>query len=117
MAAKQVVVILSVMFAFLACTGATYYWAWFNVWHAAQEGPAIGAEPLKIKLVAATKDIAAGSEIAASDIDEHYETVDHIALDAYSFASDCIGRKAKWTLKKGQHLAKHDTLPDLSEQK
>ena len=113
MAGKQLLVILGVMFAFLACIGATYYWAWFNVWHAAQEGPAIGAEPLKIKLVAATKDIPAGAEIDATCVDEHYETVDHIALDAFSFASDCIGRKAKWALKKGQHLAKHDILPDL----
>lgn len=99
--------------AFLVCTGATYYWAWFNVWSADQHGPAIGAEPLKIKLVAVTKDIPAGAEIDATNVDEHYETVDHIALDAFSFASDCIGRKTKWVLKKGQYLAKHDILPDF----
>jgi flagella basal body P-ring formation protein FlgA len=113
MAAKQLLVILGVMFAFLACTSATYYWGWFNVWHSEQQSPAIGAEPLRIKLVALTKDIPAGAEIDSSNIDERYETVDHIALDAFSFASDCIGRKAKWALAKGHHLAKHDILPDL----
>jgi flagella basal body P-ring formation protein FlgA len=112
MAAKQLLVILGVMLAFLACTGATYYWAWFNVWSADRHGPAIGAEPLKIKLVAVTKDIPAGTEIGPTNVDEHYETVDHIALDAFSFASDCIGRKTKWALKKGQYVAKHDILPD-----
>jgi flagella basal body P-ring formation protein FlgA len=113
MAGKQLLVIMGVMAAFLVCTGATYYWAWFNVWSADQHGPAIGAEPLKIKLVAVTKDIPAGAEIDATSVDEHYETVDHIALDAFSFASECIGCKTKWAVKKGQYLAKHDIRPDL----
>jgi Flp pilus assembly protein CpaB len=93
MAGKQLLVILGVMFAFLVCTSARIIGLGSMSGVLISTGPAIGAEPLKIKLVAVTKDIPAGAEIDANSVDEHYETVDHIALDAFSFASDCIGCK------------------------
>jgi hypothetical protein len=111
-AAKQLGLIIGVMVAFLVCTGAAYYLAWHNVWTSFQGGPQIGAEPLKIKLVVITKDIPAGTQIDTVNADERYETVEHVAIDAYGFASECLGRKTKWPMKKGQFLARHDLLPE-----
>ncbi len=95
----------------MLCTGLAYYWAWQNVWNSSRRAPAIGSEPLEIKLVAATKDIPAGSEIGPANVEERRETTNHVALDAFGFASECIGRKTKWLVKKGEYLAKHDILP------
>jgi len=110
-AAKQLGLIFGVILAFMLCTGLAYYWAWHNVWNSFQTAPAIGAEPLKIKLVTVVSDIPAGAEITTNSVDERYETTKHVALDAFGFASECLGRKTKWAMKKGEYIAKHDLLP------
>lgn len=112
MAGKQLGLIIGVMVVFLVCTGITYYIAWLNVWTSFQKDPQIGGEPLKIKLVVVTKDIPANTQIDTSNTDERYETVNHVAADAFGFASECIGHKTKWAMKKGQFVARHDLLPE-----
>lgn len=115
MAAKQLLTILGVMLAFLVCSCVTYYAAWNNVWSNAKATAPIGAEPLRIKVVTVVKDIAAGGEIDFNSVDERYETLEHIAVDSFGFAAECIGRKTKWSLPKGSHVARHDLLPELKD--
>jgi hypothetical protein len=37
-------------------------------------------------------------------------------LDAYSFASEVLGRKCKWTLHKGDYISRHDVQPEIKGQ-
>lgn len=112
LAGRQLGLILGVMATILASTAIAYFWAWQNVWNSFQASPAIGAEPLEIKIVAVVKDIPAGGEITMDNVDERHETLKHVAFDAFGFASECLGRKTKWPIKKGAYLSKHDVLPE-----
>jgi len=103
------------MVTILACTGLAYFLSWQNVWHSYQASPAIGAEPLEIKLVTVTENIPAGGEISMTNVDERHETVSRVALDAFGFASECLGRKTKWAIKKGEFIARHDLLPEQGQ--
>lgn len=111
MASRQLLTILGVMLAFMVCSCVTYYATWSYAWSNAKATARIGAEPLHIKVVSVVKDVPAGTELDFNCIDERYETLDHVAVDAYGFVAECIGRKTKWALPKGSYVSRHDLLP------
>lgn len=108
----QALAMFGVIGAFMLVGGAGYFAGYQSVWIAYANKPRIGAEPLRIKLVEVVSDIASGAKIDYDAVEEKYATLDHISLDSYGFAADCLGKTAKWDLKKGQYIARHDVLPE-----
>lgn len=115
MGRKHLFVIFGAISSFLLITGIGYYVGYAATWEQFLRQPKIGAEPLDIKIVCVVKDIAPGQEIAVDSIDERHETRLNVALDAYSFSSDVLGRKLKWTLHKGDYISRHDLEPRSPE--
>jgi hypothetical protein len=108
---KHLVIIFGAIAGFLLVTGIGYYIGYVSTWDNFSHQPKIGAEPLKMKLVFVSREIAAGQEIDIESVDERHEVMPSVALDAYSFASEVLGRKAKWPLHKGDYISRHDVQP------
>jgi hypothetical protein len=108
---KHLIIIFGSIFGFLLVIGIGYYIGYVSTWEHAKHQPKIGAEPLDMKLVFVVKEIAPGQEIDGSNVEERREVMPTVALDAYSFASEALGRKAKWTLHKGDYVSRHDVQP------
>jgi hypothetical protein len=112
-AQKHLVAIFGAIFGFLLIIGVGYYLGYSSTWDNYRRQPKIGAEPIKMKLVMVVKDIPAGQAIDDASIEERHELLPAVSLDAYSFASEVLGRKCKWTLNKGQYISRHDVLPTI----
>jgi flagella basal body P-ring formation protein FlgA len=64
-----------------------------------------------MQLVIVVKEIAAGQLIDGQNTEERREVLPNVTLDAYSFASEVLGRKAKWALHRGDYISRHDVQP------
>lgn len=111
MGQKHLVVIFGSIATFLLITGIGYFIGYTYTWDQFKRQPKIGAEPLKMKLVLVVKDLAAGDVIDYNSVEERRDLKTNVALDAFSFSSDLLGRKAKWPLHKGDYISRHDLLP------
>jgi hypothetical protein len=108
--------IFSVIAVFLCFTTLGYYLGWQKAWNDYAARPKIGAEPIKIRVVRLSTDVNSGQAIEYSMLNEEYETLPQVSFDAYNFAADCYGVKAKWALKKGAILCRHDILPAVRQE-
>lgn len=112
MGQKHLVIIFGSILGFLVITGIGYFIGYVYTWNDFRQKPKIGAEPLKMKLVFAIKDIAAGQVIDYGSVEEKHDLKTNVALDAFNFSSDMLGRKAKWAIHKGDYISRHDLLPE-----
>lgn len=108
--------IFFVIAVFLCFTTLGYYVGWQKAWNDYSARPKIGAEPIKMRVVRLSTDVNSGQAIEYSMLNEEYETLPQVSLDAYNFAADCYGVKAKWALKKGAILSRHDILPVVPQE-
>jgi hypothetical protein len=109
---KNLLVIFGIIFVSIFVTGVGYYAGYSFTWQDYKQKPLIGAAPLKMKLVFVKREIAANQQIDYESVDERHEVLSNIAADAYGFTSEVMGRKAKWALKPGQYVSRHDVLPE-----
>jgi flagella basal body P-ring formation protein FlgA len=108
---KHLIIIFGSIFSFLLIISIGYYIGYVYTWEQFRHQPKIGAEARKMKLVFVAKEIAPGQEIDFNSVEERHDVRPSIAIDAYSFASEVLGRKAKWTLHKGDYISRHDLQP------
>lgn len=117
MGRKHLFAIFGSIFGFLLVTGIGYFIGYAYTWDQFRQRPKIGAEPLKMKLVFAVSDIAPGQQIDFNSVEERHDLRPNVALDAFSFTSDMLGRRAKWPIAKGSYISRHDLLPQAVENK
>lgn len=108
---RQIAVTFGAIFVFLGAAALGYYLGWSNTWAQFRQLPLIGADKLEPQLVVVVKEIPPGGEIAFENIEERKVKVDRLAGDSLGFAAECMGRKVKWGLKKGDYVSLHDLLP------
>lgn len=108
---KQLLVILGSLVIFLGSTGLGYYWGFTSTWNHFKKQPLIGKEPITLQLVKVVRDIPASGKVEFENVEEVRVKMPQVYADSLGFASECMGRQVKWTLRKGGYVSRHDLVP------
>lgn len=108
---KQLLVILGSLAVFLGSTGLGYYWGFTSTWNNFKKQPLIGKEPITLQLVKVVRDIPASGKVEFENVEEVRVKMPQVYADSLGFASECMGRQVKRTLRKGGYVSRHDLVP------
>ncbi|MBI5172248.1 MAG: hypothetical protein SFV17_15630 [Candidatus Obscuribacter sp.] len=108
---KQLLVIFGSLAIFLGSTGLGYYWGFTSTWNHFKKQPLIGKEPITLQLVKVVRDIPASGKVEFENVEEVRVKMPQVYADSLGFASECMGRQVKWTLRKGGYVSRHDLVP------
>ncbi len=108
---KQLLVILGSLAIFLGSIGLGYFWGFSSTWAHFKKQPLIGKEPITLQLVKVVRDIPASGKVEFENVEEVRVKMPQVYADSLGFASECMGRQVKWTLRKGGYVSRHDLVP------
>ncbi len=64
-----------------------------------------------MQLVKVVRDIPASGKVEFENVEEVRVKMPQVYADSLGFASECMGRQVKWTLRKGGYVSRHDLVP------